>query len=653
MWPLWTNMLSGWQWAALLAIPPAIVALYFLRLRRQPLEVPSTYLWLKSIEDLHVNSLWQRMRQSLLLFLQLLLIALAMLALLRPNWQSSQLTGGRYIFLIDTSASMASRDVKPTRLEEAKRQATALIEKMKTGDKAMVISFSDRARVEQPYTDNRKELRRRLAEIKQTDRSTSITEALNVASGLANPGRSATDISDEQVAEAMPAQLFILSDGRFASVENFNLGNLNPVFRPIGSAAAENLAIAAFSTRTPEDQANKLQAFARLDSFARAERRVHCELYLGGELIDASEVDVPAGKSSGVTFDLENLGTGVLELRATTEDVLPLDDTAWTVINPPRKARVLLVSATPNEPLTFALSTENSQRLADVTIKDAEYLKGPEYQAQAAAGEYDLIIYDRCQPTRMPQANTLFIGQLPPEPTDWTAEATAEVPQIIDVDRAHPLMHFLELGDVLVSRGMPLKAPPGGTVLLHSSAGPLFAIAPRQTFEDAVLGFELYGEKIQTNWMVRLSFPVFILNVLEYLGGQAQSQLHQSNLHPGESVNLRLETDAPRLTVQTPSHERMQIERTSGGTYPFTSTGQLGVYEAIASGKIVQRFAVNLFDPGESDIRARADLKIGHTQVTGQRQVETTRREAWKWLLLVALGVLLAEWYIYNRRVYL
>ncbi len=55
-------------------MPPAIVALYFLKLRRQPLEVPSTYLWQKSIEDMHVNSLWQRIRQSLLLYLQLLLI---------------------------------------------------------------------------------------------------------------------------------------------------------------------------------------------------------------------------------------------------------------------------------------------------------------------------------------------------------------------------------------------------------------------------------------------------------------------------------------------------------------------------------------------------------------------------------------------------
>ena len=93
-WDLFSSPLSWWQWAIFAAVPPAILALYFLKLRRQPLEVPSTYLWHRTLEDMHVNSLWQRLRQNLLLLLQLLLIALLMLACLRPNWMGTQL-GGR------------------------------------------------------------------------------------------------------------------------------------------------------------------------------------------------------------------------------------------------------------------------------------------------------------------------------------------------------------------------------------------------------------------------------------------------------------------------------------------------------------------------------------------------------------------------------
>jgi len=70
--PQLINTLSFWQWGLLLAVPPAIILLYFLKLKRRPLQVPSTYLWHRSIEDLHVNTVWQRLRRNLLLFLQLL-----------------------------------------------------------------------------------------------------------------------------------------------------------------------------------------------------------------------------------------------------------------------------------------------------------------------------------------------------------------------------------------------------------------------------------------------------------------------------------------------------------------------------------------------------------------------------------------------------
>src|SRR5439155_25145664 len=121
------NTLVWWQWGLLGLVPPAIIALYFLKLRRQPLEVPSTYLWSRAIEDLHVNSLWQRLRQSLLLLLQLLLIAIIALTLLRPGWSGTKLEGKRFVFLIDTSASMAATDAAPPRLDQPHRQATAFI----------------------------------------------------------------------------------------------------------------------------------------------------------------------------------------------------------------------------------------------------------------------------------------------------------------------------------------------------------------------------------------------------------------------------------------------------------------------------------------------------------------------------------------------
>src|SRR5437867_5484521 len=121
------NALSPLQWAIATAIPIGVIALYFLKLKRQPVQVPSTFLWQKSVEDLHVNSLFQRLRKNLLLFLQLLVLALTLLALARPAWTGTEVGGQRHVILIDNSASMASTDVEPSRLEWAKGPARAVV----------------------------------------------------------------------------------------------------------------------------------------------------------------------------------------------------------------------------------------------------------------------------------------------------------------------------------------------------------------------------------------------------------------------------------------------------------------------------------------------------------------------------------------------
>src|SRR2546421_1385357 len=127
-----SNLLAPWMWAAVAGVPVGIIALYFLKLRRRPVQVPSTLLWRRSLEDLHVNSLFQRLRKNLLLFLQLLAVLLAMLALLGPRVQGTSGQGQRYVLAIDESASMGATDVSPSRLARAKQEATKIIDQMES-----------------------------------------------------------------------------------------------------------------------------------------------------------------------------------------------------------------------------------------------------------------------------------------------------------------------------------------------------------------------------------------------------------------------------------------------------------------------------------------------------------------------------------------
>ena len=142
-----------------------------------------------------------------------------------------------------------------------------------------------------------------------------------------------------------------------------------------------------------------------------------------------------------MALDITAVDTGILRLKIKSKDHLSLDDEAWLVLSPPRRTKVLLVTPG-NEPLKMAVQTKSAREIAEVEIESPEFLKNKTYESQAAAGAYDLVIFDRCRPegkgqgkTSMPQANTVFIGALPAD-GGWTAEEKADVPQIIDIDSA-------------------------------------------------------------------------------------------------------------------------------------------------------------------------------------------------------------------------
>src|SRR5262249_35952490 len=139
------NPIPAWAAIILFLIPFLVVLLYFLKLRRKPLQVPSTFLWRKSIEDIHVNALFQWLRDNLLLLMQLCIVLLLIYSVLAFQVQGGPATGAHYILIIDNSASMSCTDVAPSRLEQARQAALREIASRAEGDSGMVIEFSSRA----------------------------------------------------------------------------------------------------------------------------------------------------------------------------------------------------------------------------------------------------------------------------------------------------------------------------------------------------------------------------------------------------------------------------------------------------------------------------------------------------------------------------
>ena len=663
------SAIPWYGWLTLSLVPPLILLLYFLKLRRTPVEVPSTYLWTRTIEDLHVNSIWQRLRNSLLLLLQLLLAFLLLLACLQPGCEGNNIVGERFIFLVDQSASMSATDVKDgmSRLDYAKDQIRNMIDSMDPSASAMIISFSNEADVVQSYTQNKSLLKRKLSSISQTQRSSDMTEALTAASGLANPGRTSDKESsvDIQVADALSAKMFIFSDGGVAQIPDFSLGNLSAEYRPVGSPdIPKNIGITAFSISSDMDTQSGVQAFVRLQNSDDEDHTVRVTLYADGEVFDAQDgISVPKEANAVMSFNLTALLVNFdeaiqVEVRIEDEDVYPIDNVAYGVIEPPRKVDVLVVTPS-NKFLELAMGTDRIKKLSNVVFQPPRFLEDKKYQEQVALGQFDLIIYDRCHPERMPDCNTLFFGATPPG-DGWKIGDKQFPTVVIDTAVTHPLMDAVQMGAVKIVEGTPLEGPKGTINLVDATYGTVMAIAPRTGFEDLVVGFNLLEQDengdtfVNSDWPNKLSFPLFVQNALSWLGGAAKFD-SSSGTSPGDLIQFRSRVPTQSVSIAPPLGTSVTLRPRTDNTYVYAGANQTGIYrvEDVANNTLDQLLAVNLLDTRESNLAVRDDLEIGYEELQGKSTVVPKRQEYWTWVILTALAILLLEWYIYNRRVFI
>ncbi|WP_315857261.1 VWA domain-containing protein [Rhodopirellula halodulae] len=666
----WIPALSGgWPWAVLAAVPLGIVLLYFLKLRREPVEVPSTYLWSRTIEDLHVNSLLQRLRNSVLLFLQLLAVLLAAVALFRPGMRGEASSLGRMVFLLDTSASMQAPAGSTneagqggrTRFEEARRQIGERIDTMTDSESAMLVTFSDRAEVMQAFTSDRNRLRDALDRCDVSNRPTDILGALKAADGLANPRRTSEigDVNDVQVADAMPAELLLYSDGNFADVTQFSLGNLQPTYVAVGESDVSNLAIVSFSAQRDLQNPNQIQVFATILNTGNAARSTEASLYLDQSLVDAASVELEPEEQTGLSFTIESPDAVALRLKLDRKDDLGIDNEAFAALTPAGLVSVLVVTPG-NRALELGLTTPKSQQIASCEFVSPGYLDSDAYSKRANAGKDDLIIFDRCRPKSMPMTNTFTMGEVPSDDWKWTSDPASLT--LIDIDRTHPVLRYLELYSLLVFSGRSVEGPPGALTLIESDIGPTMSIASRDGYQDLVLGFPLVSEddsgetQANTNWYAERSWPVFLFNVLRHMAGAAQSSAAPS-YQPGQTVMTRLENVLEKVEVKREvrggqSESLGEQPVGAGGLVEVVETSEPGNYQLVAADtdQVVDRFAVNLFDARESRLAVQPKVELGYESVAAADAGIEVRREFWRWLLLAVLALLVVEWWFYTRR---
>jgi Ca-activated chloride channel homolog len=200
-----------WPLALLgLLILPVLVALYMSRDRRR-----TTYAARFTTPGLLPNLVDASPRWRRHLPIAVLLVALAamVVGVARPHATVSvKREQATVILAIDTSLSMGADDLKPSRLEVAKRTSRALLRQLPEKYRVAIVGFSGRAYVALPPTDDRELAAASLRSL-HTGEGTSLGDAVALATQLARRQRA----SDGTIP---PAVILVVSDGAQLSGRN-------------------------------------------------------------------------------------------------------------------------------------------------------------------------------------------------------------------------------------------------------------------------------------------------------------------------------------------------------------------------------------------------------------------------------------------------
>lgn len=710
--------------AAAIAVP-ILVGLYLLKLRRRMVRVSTIAFWEAAVRDVQANVPLRWIKPSWLLLLQLLGLACLLMALARPAVPTEAGASGRTMIVIDHSAAMsaldgsgamvrdqASGELRPaTRLDEAKRRALEVVEQLAAGGgggnkraMATVIAFAQEARIVQAFTADPGRLREAIESIRATDQPARLDDAVRLAGASA----SVLEVASESASSEGRTTMLLLTDGGLEGSEVTLPGSIDVRVLRCGPdrstprvGSIENLGIVALSARRDAEKPGTVRVFVRVQSVRDSATEVTLRCTVDGEPEGLLPMSVPGATrgadgsivpgEAGGTFMLERSAGGLVVVTLPREDVLESDNAAAVMLNAASTPRVLVVAPNDTGDALFkARGQKGADRfllgaLSDLEPRELRVIDANEYARMlesaadagvAGGGEsretWDLIVFDRVTPVRMPGVATISIGAAmvldglrvePLERERWADAAT----RIISWRRTHPVLRYAVLDSVLVSPPMRMTiaddVPAGSgdapramvTPLAFGKAGPLMAMVeepgPRRV-RRLVLGFDL----LRTNWGPEVSFPVFVSSAVDALTGRGEAA-SGVGFTTRESVAIAVPGGVQTVRLSGPEVMELDVLQagSDGGVASMGIPRLAGVYRLQARGpddQVERSIAVNLLDPRVSALQTSDMVEIAGRPMGGSvgATQERSLREIWSWFVLAAGILLSVEWFVYAWR---
>jgi Ca-activated chloride channel homolog len=644
----------------LLAVP-LIVAFYMLRLRRAQRPVSSTFLWQHLVRDVEANAPWQRLRRSLLLFLQLLLAVLLAVVVAQPFLQRPAGLARDLVLVIDASASMAATDAFPDRLTAAKRAAIEAMGEVPADGRVSVVVAAETARVVANEATDRGRITRAIESIEQSTAEGDLADALRLAGKLAERARG--------------AQILVVTDDSGTAAPTVTLDA--PLSVLTVGRERHNQAVAALAVRSDPAGINR-SVFVSLANYSTAEVVRRLQVLADDEVYDSRDLLLRPLSRTDVVIDELPQGARWVQARlaqptdsagmqAGPPDYLALDDAAWAIV-PPTDTRFILLVGPGNVYLQNALTLLPNVELYGTTPEN--------YSATAASpefAEYDLVVFDGFLPPELPAKAILAFA--PPRTSDLgEVKGTLGLFGMGQPPLNEPLLRGVDLSRLHIAEMQQIELPDWARPVIPGPDGPLLYAGLRQGLPTAVFAFDLR----QSDLPLQVAWPILVANLAGELLGLGPAA--PDPLAPAQPIELPLVADAlgVRVTLPDGSVEELYPSATGASTVTFVGTRQLGVYRAelipapvaaspspttdaspapTADPPIDTQdepflFAVDLFSHEESNIRPGDGARLvalGSAEDRAQVEAGVARDDFWPWVALLVLGFLLVEWLVYER----
>ena len=628
----------------LLAFIPIVTVLHFLKLRRQRYVVPSVMLWLEAVEDMKANIPFQRLRNSLLLPLQILFLLIVIGGVARPTLRQASSLSDQSIIIVDTSASMQATDSGKSRLDVAKVEALNLINRLDPNGHMMIMDTSPPSRnVRQTFTSDKEKLRR----------------AVNYLSVRHGPPDLKTAFDSAQIyANVSNTQVFFISDNFENLPSSANQISLHfqetALGRPIN-----NIGIVRFSVTRDAHQPSLYRILVVLQNFADTPKQVQVRLEIEGRWANDETVTVTVKETASIVFTEKDEGFDGQTISARlvdADDDLSVDNIAFAILHPPPEWKILLVSNREQSLLTSMLKTNPNVVFSQIRAEDYHGLLN-----------HHMVIFDGFVPNLLPDGNAIFLNPVEGLPF-MPVQRSVQPLSVINQNQTHPVMRNVSLLGLEVKESLMCEVPIWGIPIAETARVPLIwlgtqidrseALHEKDTRKVIVFAFDPFDLQISRFALFDRSIasaPILMAQCFEWLES-ATAPIHSDVVKAGEPVKIRLNRpdEVEKVTVLFPDGTSVDLETGTSSIF-FTETHQVGVYTLLVNDRPWGKFAVNLLDADESDISPRGlpmdveGVEDADTAYMGQDELQAVNQELWGYSAIFALLLLVVEWGFYHR----